>query len=99
MAEEEDSLKVVMLKVAYHSAEAFREALSTDFSSLTSNQINSSHLLTGIYGIDGFITLIIDELLDMLPIEHANYKALMELLGPFCGKLAHKMSNYKKVCH
>ena len=90
-------LSVLKLRVSRDSVDAFREALTADFGGLTSRTMNSSSLAVGPYGIDGFIDSIIDEILDILPLEHINYGDLKQLLVTFCGELAHKMSNYRKV--
>jgi hypothetical protein len=54
-------------------------------------------LLVGDFGINGFVTNIIDKLLDTLPLDHSAYTELFDLLGNFSAELARKMRNWRKV--
>ena len=96
-ANEEDRLQVLHLRVSVDSVVIFQETLISDFGGLTAESMQFHQLLTGPHGLDGFMSLIIDELLDSLPTTHENYQSLFDLLGPFCGQLARKMRNWKKV--
>lgn len=78
-----DKLKVAELRVDVHTPAHFRAAILVDFGSANdASNIHSSSLLTGDLGIDGFLTNVIHELLDTLPLDHASYTPLMELLLP-----------------
>ena len=89
-ADEEDALQSLKFRLSSGSI--------CDFGGLVARDIRSHTLLVGPYGIDGFVTNVVDEVLDTLPLGHPNYRAFMELLGAFCGELGQKLSNFRKVC-
>ena len=97
-ADEEDALQSLKFRVSSGSVQALKEILIRDFGGLVARDIRSHTLLVGPYGIDGFVTNVVDEVLDTLPLGHPNYRAFMELLGAFCGELGQKLSNFRKVC-
>ncbi|KAJ7076553.1 hypothetical protein B0H15DRAFT_805557 [Mycena belliarum] len=57
--------------------------------------VSDDCLLVGHHGIDGFMMLA-DDVLDVLPVDHASYERLCELFGGVCKHLGQRMSNYTK---
>ncbi|KAJ7149381.1 hypothetical protein C8R43DRAFT_1128389 [Mycena crocata] len=52
-------------------------------------------LVVGADGIDGFM-LLVDEVLDTLPISHSSYEPLVGIFIRMCRALGQRMSNYTK---
>jgi hypothetical protein len=80
---------------------AFKHAILDDFSIASkANDMRTDALLVGQLDIGGFAANVIDELLDVLPVEHPSYAELMRLLGDFLRELARKRrnKNRKRVC-
>jgi hypothetical protein len=77
----------------------FKQVILDDFGSASeANDMRTDALLIGELGIGGFVANIIDELLNVLPVEHPSYAELMGLLEDFLQELARKMRNWKGVC-
>jgi hypothetical protein len=76
----------------------FKFAIVSDFSSASdAHHIHGSALLVGDLGINGFMSNVVNELLDVLPLEHLSYQPLLDLLSTFVKELVRKMVNWKKV--
>lgn len=97
-AEPHDRLQVLGLRVSIHSRQEFVQALLVDFASVTdAAEMSTDRFLVGSDGLTGFLTEIVNELLDVLPLSHPSYQGLMEFFETFCQVLARKISNFKKV--
>lgn len=93
-----DCLSVLDLTIGCKTVPEFETALKTDFGSIDdAKNMFSSSLLIWLDGISGFMDMIINELLNSLPLDHPTYGALMTLLGMFCRELVKKKTNHKKV--
>jgi hypothetical protein len=80
---------------------AFKQAILDDFSIASkANDMWTDTLLVGQLDIGGFVANVIDELLNILPVEHPSYAELMRLLGDFLRELARKKRNRnrERVC-
>lgn len=51
------------------------------------------------FGITGMIEKVFDPLLDILDLDHPNYRDLHDLFGKFATLLSRRLTNYKKVCN
>jgi len=77
----------------------FKQVILDDFGSASeANDMRTDTFLVGELGIGGFVANVIDELLNVFPVEHPSYAELMRLLGDFLRELARKMRNWKGVC-
>ena len=59
--------------------------------------MRGSALLVGDLGIDGFLSNVVYELLDIFPLDHPSYGPLMDLFSTFIKELVRRMINWKKV--
>lgn len=74
----------------------WRNILVQDFGSATmSKHIDTKRLHLGEHGLQGLSSIVID-LLDNTPL-FPQYDQLRNMFGLFCGELAKKLSNVKKV--
>jgi hypothetical protein len=93
-----DKLEIAELQVDTHSMAHFKYTIVSDFGSATdAHFIRGSALLVGDLGIDGFMSNVVNKLLDVLPLEHSSYQPLLDLLSIFVKELVRKMVNCKKV--
>lgn len=61
------------------------------------NSMTSESLVVGTLGLDGFLSNVVFELLDTLPLNHPNHDELFSLLSVFVTQLTRKLRNWKKV--
>ena len=97
-ADPSEALRILQLSVQTSSISLFKDALVSDFGSLTrASDIIEDHFHSGAFGIDGMIERVFDPLLDDLSLGHPLYRPLLALFQTFASALAHKITNYKKV--
>ena len=84
--------------MAHNTVDEFTDCLKKDFGSVMDmSDMSVTALIMGPHGLDGFLSRILDPLLDTLPITHSSYNDLYKLLSTICKELAKKISNHKKV--
>ena len=99
-AEFNNKLQIAELRVNIHSINEFKKVIIDDFGSATdASKMCPDALLISDLGINGYLDNVVNELLNMLPLTHESYAALIDLLGTFSAPLARKMQNWKKVLH
>ncbi|KDQ53388.1 hypothetical protein JAAARDRAFT_197537 [Jaapia argillacea MUCL 33604] len=97
VADATDRLEISRLHIHTDSISEMAKAMVADFQHCSdSTMMSDSKLLLGEYGIDGFMTNIVNRLLDSMALDDRRYGPLMELVDKFCHALARRMSNYKK---
>ncbi|KAF7372480.1 hypothetical protein MVEN_00109700 [Mycena venus] len=95
-AEESERFTVLGLSVWSDKPERFAARLAVDFELDGEGRISNNNCLRlGRHGLDGFMYLV-DDILDVLPIDHDSYVELFELVRGLCEQLGNRMSNYVK---
>ena len=61
--------------------------------------MNNYSVMTGGYGLEGFMTDIVLLVLDQLPLHTPTYDAVYTILDNFCGVLAKRMDIYVSVSY
>ncbi len=60
--------------------------------------MNVDVLVAGEFGLDGFLTNIVQDFLDTVDISDTLYKGSFRVLDQVCQALACKIRNFAKVC-
>lgn len=93
----QDHPHVFELTLGSDSVDQYRTSLKNDFGCSHDHlHMNTRHLLNGPNSLDG-ILMLASHILDKLPDDHPEYAEFFSLFQKFCGALAQKVMNWKKV--